>query len=245
MDKYLQLLKKGRELPSVIDYGVAFPKRLGFRVISYPARFDPRVVRLMIELFTQEGDVVLDPMCGSGIALWVAISLSRRAIGYDISPKAIEMSRELLRQTTFTPGELLDLRQGDARHIPLHNESVDFVITSPPYHNIIKYSKYGLENYDDYSVFLSEWQKCIEEMYRVLKPSKYCVIEVQDPAKEPFRPLHVDTINLARKVGFIPHDIYIWRFWKSRPLMHPVAKKRSIPCHGYLLVFKARALGRT
>jgi len=238
LDKYLQLLKKGRELPSVIDYGVAFPKRLGFRVIPYPARFDPRVVRLMIEMFTKKGDIILDPMCGSGIALWIGISFSRKVIGYDINPEAIKISRELLKQTSFTQGELLDLRRCDARHIPLCNESIDFIITSPPYHNVIKYSKYGLENYDNYSTFLAEWGKCIEEMYRVLKTRSYCVIEVQDPVKEPFRPLHADTINLAKEVGFVPHDIYIWRFWKTRPLMHPVAKKRSIPCHGYLLVFK-------
>lgn len=54
----------------------------------YPARFSPLFARAAIEMFTQPGEVVLDPFMGGGTTLVEACSLGRRAVGTDVSSLA-------------------------------------------------------------------------------------------------------------------------------------------------------------
>ena len=60
---------------------------------KYPARFSPSFAREAIKAFTQHGDTVVDPFCGGGTSLVEAISLGRRAAGFDISSLAVFLSR--------------------------------------------------------------------------------------------------------------------------------------------------------
>jgi DNA methylase len=55
---------------------------------KYPARFSPEFARAAIHMFTQPGDVVLDPFMGSGTTLVEALISGRHGIGTDISSLA-------------------------------------------------------------------------------------------------------------------------------------------------------------
>ena len=55
----------------------------------FPAKFPPQLPGLFIEKLTRPGDLVLDPMMGSGTALVEAVRLDRRAAGCDIDPLAL------------------------------------------------------------------------------------------------------------------------------------------------------------
>jgi DNA modification methylase len=70
---------------------------------AFPAKFPPQLPRLFIEHLTQPGDLVLDPMLGSGTTVLEAFLLDRQPIGFDIDPLAISLSK-----TKTTP---LDGRQ--------------------------------------------------------------------------------------------------------------------------------------
>lgn len=59
----------------------------------YPARFSPQLARSIIKAFTEPGDLVLDPFCGSATTLVEAAALGRRSIGVDISPLATFLAR--------------------------------------------------------------------------------------------------------------------------------------------------------
>ncbi|WP_456327581.1 DNA methyltransferase [Archaeoglobus sp.] len=59
----------------------------------YPAKFIPQVVRRIIEEYSQKGDIVLDPFCGSGTALLEARLVGRNAIGVDLNPVAYYVSK--------------------------------------------------------------------------------------------------------------------------------------------------------
>ena len=54
----------------------------------FPAKFPPQLPAYFIERLTVPGDVVLDPMFGSGTTILEAVRLRRRAIGCDIDPLA-------------------------------------------------------------------------------------------------------------------------------------------------------------
>jgi DNA modification methylase len=53
----------------------------------YPARFIPQIPSTFIKLFTEEGETVLDPMCGCGTTLVEALLHNRNTIGNDLNPK--------------------------------------------------------------------------------------------------------------------------------------------------------------
>lgn len=59
----------------------------------YPARFIPQIPSTFIKLFTKEGETVLDPMCGCGTALVEALLHNRNAIGNDLNPLAVLISK--------------------------------------------------------------------------------------------------------------------------------------------------------
>jgi DNA modification methylase len=52
----------------------------------YPARFDPSFVRAAIEVFTEPGDVVMDPFMGGGTTAVEALAQGRRFVGVDLNP---------------------------------------------------------------------------------------------------------------------------------------------------------------
>lgn len=67
--------------------------RLTHYLFRYPAKFHPPVARKLIEEFSGEGDLVLDPFCGSGTLLVEALGVGRSSIGTDIDPVATFVSR--------------------------------------------------------------------------------------------------------------------------------------------------------
>ena len=58
---------------------------------AFAAKFPPQLPRLFIEGLTTPGEVVLDPMMGSGTTIVEAFLAGRRAIGFDIDPLAIKI----------------------------------------------------------------------------------------------------------------------------------------------------------
>ncbi len=59
----------------------------------YPAKFIPQLARRIIEGHSCEGDVIMDPFCGSGTALLEARLVGRNAIGVDLNPVAYYVSK--------------------------------------------------------------------------------------------------------------------------------------------------------
>jgi len=99
----------------------------------------------------------------------------------------------------------------------LQTESIDFIITSPPYFDIIDYQHdqqigHGLT----YPLFLIELQKVWLECARILKADCFIAIVLADIRKKGrsdrpcLFPLHSDTIRFFQKIGFDFSQHYIW-----------------------------------
>jgi DNA modification methylase len=115
------------------------------------------VIYNMIKRYTEPGDVVLDPMAGSGTTVDVCKEEGRRCIAYDIS---------LTRS---------DITQNDARKIPLAEASTDMIFIDSPYGDNIHYNDHP-DNIGHLSAetdqFYKELDKVMSECYRVLKPGR-------------------------------------------------------------------------
>lgn len=70
---------------------------------SYPARLHPQTAHALIEALSIPGDTVLDPFCGSGTVLIEALALGRAAVGTDINPLSVSLSK----LKTSAPGQLI------------------------------------------------------------------------------------------------------------------------------------------
>ncbi len=69
--------------------------------IGHPAPFPIELPHRLINLYSYEGDVVLDPFCGSGTTCIAAIQNKRNYIAYDINEKYIELSRNRINNHKF------------------------------------------------------------------------------------------------------------------------------------------------
>jgi len=65
---------------------------------EHPAMFPEKLANDHILSWTNEGDIVLDPMCGSGTTLKMAHLLGRKYIGIDMSEKFCEMSKARVKK---------------------------------------------------------------------------------------------------------------------------------------------------
>ncbi len=75
----------------------------------FPAKFPPQLPEFMIRQLSNPGDLVLDPMIGSGTTLVEALRLGRRAVGCDIDPLA-----RLIAATKLAPIDpVATIREGD------------------------------------------------------------------------------------------------------------------------------------
>lgn len=59
---------------------------------AFPAKFPPQLPRKFINALTEPGDLVLDPMMGSGTTIVEALLAGRRGLGCDIDPLALRIS---------------------------------------------------------------------------------------------------------------------------------------------------------
>jgi adenine-specific DNA-methyltransferase len=166
------------------------------------------VIWQLLQRYTREGDVVLDPMCGSGTTIDVANELKRKPVGFDVNPTRPEVQK------------------ADARKIPLANESVDFVFVDPPYSTHVDYSDdprcigkldAGVEGADPVNPkaanplnnpYYAAMGQVIREIHRVMKNRRYMGLYVSDSFKKgkPFMPIGFELFAMLRQF-FKPIDI--------------------------------------
>jgi len=310
-------------------------------VVPYQACFAPQIPEFFIKIFSEKGDIVLDPFCGRGTTVLEANQQNRIGLGVDVSPLALEIAKSKLKNITYeqvkerlsqidfskeildgyndfkdiyhpkTYSQIVNLKEqltdsavdnlirsiifgrlhghshgffsvwtfnvisfskdrikkqsekrglkpdfrdvvprilkkaktvlehpvieqpksklfkSDSRNLPIESNSVDLIVTSPPFLDVINYIDdnwlrfwfLGFDrnqlrntliqtgNLEEYKGFIRD---SLKEMYRVLKKGKYCVVEVGD-VRHKSQKLYLDHIivELARNFGFEIEKIMI------------------------------------
>lgn len=119
----------------------------------------------------------------------------------------------------------VDIRVGDARYLPLGDETIDGIITSPPYSIALDYvandahalAVLGCDLAKSRELFIgvrgigptkvklynADMKRSLQEMYRVLKPGKYCVVVIGNAT---LHGVEIDTVRFVtetcQKLGF-------------------------------------------
>ncbi|MEX1007580.1 MAG: DNA methyltransferase [Acidimicrobiia bacterium] len=147
-----------------------------------PAGYDDDVeysealVEHFVDLFTEPGDVVLDPFMGFGTTLMVAERMGRRAIGIEMLPERAEY----VRGRVADPASVIT---GDARELrSLGIGAIDFSMTSPPYMTKDNHPENPLNAYEsldgDYDRYLVDLRDVYVQVAELLKPDRVAVVNV-------------------------------------------------------------------
>lgn len=95
--KVLRRLNETKTRTNIWEYAVGFGGTTSDKVaFKHPAVFPERLVEDHILSWSNEGDLVLDPMCGSGTTLKVAKRLRRAYLGIEISAEYCKIARQRL-----------------------------------------------------------------------------------------------------------------------------------------------------
>lgn len=233
---------------------------------QHPAPFSFTDVARLVRFFTKSGDTVLDPFVGIGSTLKAACLEGREGIGIELSPEFAALAEERLEREIAE--SLLDrphqrVITGDAREVlpTLEADSVDFVVTSPPYWNILhktdhkvgqervaqglatRYSEddnRDLGNIADYEAFLKELVGVFAECRRVLKPQRHLAAIVGDfRNKGRFHMFHSDLANALEQEGYVLKGITILYQSHKRlfPYGYPAAYVPNMH-HQYILILR-------
>ena len=196
---------------------------------NHPAPFLIKDIEKLISFFTKRGMRVLDPFMGSGTTAIAAYNLNRIAVGMDLSSEYKALAETRFEKKGMGESDYLYLL-GDST-TDLHQlGQVQYIVTSPPYHNILKNKSSGtrsdnsgkgyrngarqgieyysdlpndLGNQDTYEDFLRLLSKVMKNCYDLLEDSKYCSIIISDftvDKKEIC--VQADIVNLMLNIGF-------------------------------------------
>lgn len=160
------------------------------------------VIWQLLQRYTRENDLVVDPMCGSGTTIDVCKDLNRKVRGFDLAP-----SRP-------------DIERADARRIPLADGTADFVFVDPPYSTHVDYSddpacigKLDASGEDGGRAYYEAMERVVGEIHRVMKNRRYMGLYVSDSFKKRkgkpggvFMPIGFELFSIMRK-RFKPVDI--------------------------------------
>lgn len=253
--------------------------------LAHPAIFPVMLPKRLLESFTTDEDrLILDPFMGTGATLLAARQMGKAAIGFELSDEFIEVADKRLSQSDMFSQDpnygavlnneialtLTRLRNPDVKGSGyyiyardstqmssfIREASVDMIITSPPYWDILNQKRtadyksirnYGdteadLGKIEDYKKFLQALGKIFGQCYRALKPGKFCCVVVMDiRKKDKFYPFHSDVASMMQEVGFIYDDLIIWdrrhEYNNMRPLGYP-ARFRINKAHEFILIFQ-------
>ena len=201
--------------------------------LKHPAMFPKTLVEKLIDIYTKDqGEVILDPFLGSGSTILAAMNKERMGIGVELSDEYIQLveSRVNNFQADLLGGEKIykpRIIKDDSKNLGKHiePESVDLVVTSPPYWDILNMrrtaDKKEIRNYSNdetdignikqYDEFLLSLKEIYSEVYKALKPNKRCVCVVMDVRKkDKFYPFHIDQTKIMQEIGFEIEEFAIW-----------------------------------
>jgi len=155
-----------------------------FGTDGYPGRIPGQIVQNVLYYYTNENDLVVDPMAGGGTIIDVCKLMNRRYLAYDIKP---------IEKDGITEH---DIRNG----FPDKTKGCDLIFLDPPYHNMVFDF---FETVDDFYSFIS---KLAQNCYNTVKENGVVSLLMGNTnwKGDGFQDLSFQCYKLFIDAGFIP-----------------------------------------
>ena len=194
---------------------------------SHPAPFMIKDVEKLISMFTKRGMTVLDPFVGSGTTIIASNNLGRRCIGIDLNEEYQTLFNNRVENIEIIEGTQYIV--GDSNCVLDNIEEVDYIVTSPPYHNILRNDSKGtrndngknyrmsardgveyysenendLGNFDKYEDFLQALKSIMTKAFARLRNKKYASIIISDfTVNKKEVCVQADIVRIMQEIGF-------------------------------------------
>lgn len=205
------------------------PSILDKTAYAHPAPFMVKDIEKLISMFTKKGMTVLDPFVGSGTTLLACNETGRNGIGIDLNQEYQQLFYSRLSEKKMEVKTDLKYIVGNSLYELPNIGEVDYIVTSPPYFNILRNDSKGtrnnsgklyrmsardgvefysdscedIGNYDDYYEFLNALKLIMKKCFLCLKNSKYCTVIMSDfTVNKKERPVQADIVNMMIDIGF-------------------------------------------
>jgi hypothetical protein len=168
---------------------------------------------------------------------------------------SVEKTEEVMCATPLFESESLQFQVADARAIPLASNSVDLVVTSPPYLGMIDYANANRLTYNWFSLEMAEDRRSeigararrnnlsepssylqairlsVAEMTRILKSQRFCAVVIGSSRKFP---------NMAERVLdiFSEHLRVVFGPVSRMPTRRRVSSRQGTPPNELVCVFR-------
>jgi len=216
------------------------------------SELNPDTVKRCIEIWSDKGDLVLDPFLNRGTTPIMSAYLGRIGLGNDVVQEyvdeVLQQKERLLEKNSWAKN--IHISCGDARKIDkiikeeFVIDKVEYVISSPPFWNVEKYvsAEGQISDISDYNEFLRDYEVIVKKLYDIIKPDKFATFIVNDFRRNgKYIWFSGDTIKIFLKCGFELHDIVInvVRTPHISGIGDAIMKrKQTLKYHEYVLTFK-------
>ena len=195
--------------------------------LKHPAPFMVKDIIKLVSFFTKKKQIVLDPFNGTGTTLLACCRTGRKGIGIDLNKNYNDLAKKRLKNQPNYKDQKIIFGNSLNKIKNIEGE-INYCVTSPPYHNILrnkgngirdvkdnyrKGARTGVEYYSEnkndlgnqksYQNFLDLFEKIMSEVFFKLKNRSYTSIVISDfTVNKKEKNVQGDVVNLMQNIGF-------------------------------------------
>ena len=149
---------------------------------GYPGRIPGQIVENLLYYYTNENDLIVDPMAGSGTTIDVCKAMNRKCLAYDLNP-----FREDIIQN--------DIQKG----YPPETQNCDLIFLDPPYNNAMLKDLPFFQNLEEFYSFI---RLIAQHSFRTVKLGGYVALLMLSRDNKGGDVLSLKTGKIFLNVGF-------------------------------------------